>query len=261
MMRRWLGLALLSIVFTGAIAVAQVSVNVSGIGESETLLGVSIGQYAFEPGCRLFLELVDQGVGDCEQLRVERLALLNDDVIREEVYEPSVDAEGWSEQLPLEMSNGEPLPAGDYSIAVFTDGGAFIAVFEIVDEADASDRFWVGASFCGLTLRVYQLVTDEDAGNQVRLRTGGHLMVALPGNPTTGYEWRATLIEGFPILGELDEPEYVADPAPGIVGSGGVFLFRLLASVQGEATLRFDYSRPWETEPPEQTVEFPLVVY
>jgi predicted secreted protein len=262
MMRRWSGLALLAVVLTGAVAAAQVSVNVSGIGESETLLGVSIGQYAFDPGSRLLVELAGKGVGGCEDLHVERLALLNDDVIREVVYDSPVEAEAWSERISLEDSSGEPLPGGDYSIAVFTDTGAFVSIFEIVGETmeEESGRFWVSASFCGLTLQVYQLVTDQDAGAEIILHSGGHLMIALQGNPTTGFEWSAARPEGFPILEELEEPEYVADPAPGIVGSGGVFVFRYQASAQGEATLQFYYSRPWESEPPERTLEFTVIV-
>jgi len=83
----------------------------------------------------------------------------------------------------------------------------------------------------------------------VLLQEGERLMVALPGNPTTGYQWTAVEEPGF--LEALPGVEYLPEATPTPIGAGGTFFFRYLAGEAGEGTLSFAYQRPWEEAPVE----------
>ena len=76
----------------------------------------------------------------------------------------------------------------------------------------------------------------------------------LTGNPTTGYSWVCSITpEG--IVRELSN-EYIPDPVePGVVGSGGKFVFTFEAIKEGEAELVFSYLRPWELNVPALRTE------
>ena len=119
-------------------------------------------------------------------------------------------------------------------------------------------RYSATASVCGLSLRVYRLVTEADHGASVTLRVGDRLLVALEGNPTTGYEWENTLVYEYAVLREFAEVEFRPDSA--LIGAGGLFLFRYEAVDTGPQGFRFDYRRPWESVEPLQRVEFQVSV-
>lgn len=83
---------------------------------------------------------------------------------------------------------------------------------------------------------------------EARLAAGQSLAVYLPGNPTTGYSWK--LVGGTgDVVEAAGEVEYVPENT-GLMGSGGVFVFRLRAVGKGSAALRFEYRRPWEKDKP-----------
>ena len=145
-------------------------------------------------------------------------------------------------------------------------------VTEVVDSAHVeivpsqqmaqTGRFSASASVCGLELRVYRLIAEEDAGASVALRQGDRLMVALAGNATTGFQWENVLLYEYAVLRETQEMEYREEPHPEtMVGSGGTFLFRYEAIDVGPQSFRFAYHRPWESVEPEQVVEFTATVY
>ncbi len=85
----------------------------------------------------------------------------------------------------------------------------------------------------------------------------GALVVALAGNPTTGYEWHCKN-DGNCLLG--GDYEFVRDSADGdMLGVGGVFVFRFTPKAAGTETLRFSYARSWEDEIAE-SVEYAVIV-
>jgi inhibitor of cysteine peptidase len=90
--------------------------------------------------------------------------------------------------------------------------------------------------------------TLQQAGASLELAVTQELRVRLPANPSTGYAWSFTL-EPAGILAPLGEPAFSPD-SPGVPGAGGVETFRFLAVRDGRATLRFDYTRPWEGDVP-----------
>jgi len=177
------------------------------------------------------------------------------------VYEPAVDIEGWLGRIQLGGSDGQPLPTGDYSLVVTTSVGSFVAEIEVADtfRFDELGRYSATAEVCGLSLRVYRLVTEDDNDAHVTLRLGDRLLVALEGNPTTGYQWANTLVYEFATLREIGEPEF--RPDSDLVGAGGLFLFRYEAVRVGPQAFRFAYQRPWESVQPLRLLEFSVDVH
>jgi len=98
-------------------------------------------------------------------------------------------------------------------------------------------------------------------GKSVEVPLGAVLTIRLEGNITTGYSWQPAELEGE-ALQSLGKPEYVQRPrAPGMVGVGGVFVFKLKAIKPGKALVKTVYVRPWEKgKPPERTFSLTVVV-
>ena len=82
-----------------------------------------------------------------------------------------------------------------------------------------------------------------DNGARVAMRSGTQLTLQLPGNPTTGYGWEAT-ISNPTVLRESSPPEY--KPAGTALGGGGTYTFHYEATAPGETDLTLVYRRSWE---------------
>ena len=92
-------------------------------------------------------------------------------------------------------------------------------------------------------------VTESDLGGGVELAVGQRLLISLPDNPTTGFEWRYDW-QPFDSL-TLLEDSYKPDQ-PILVGSGGTREYLLQAQAPGEVTLNLQHLRPWEGGDEEQ---------
>jgi len=88
-------------------------------------------------------------------------------------------------------------------------------------------------------------LTDQDAGNATTLKVGDTLVVSLAGNPTTGYNWEVSPVQGA-ILVQVGEPDFTPDNA--MPGSGGAIRLTFQATVAGHQSLQFIYHRPWEKD-------------
>ncbi len=97
-------------------------------------------------------------------------------------------------------------------------------------------------------------VGEEANGKTVTGEIKQTLLVKLPGNPTTGYSWTLSKLEGDAIEA-VGKAEYVAGKVPRkMVGSGGSFHFTFQAVKPGKAALTLAYARPWEKDtPPAKT--------
>ncbi|MEX3104103.1 MULTISPECIES: protease inhibitor I42 family protein [unclassified Streptomyces] len=89
--------------------------------------------------------------------------------------------------------------------------------------------------------------------SDVRVRAGDDVVVELPENPSTGYRWEITGIEGLDVTGD-DHTPAPTGPAGAelggaeLVGAGGTRVLRLRAEKAGEGRLELLYRRPWEAE-------------
>ncbi len=93
-------------------------------------------------------------------------------------------------------------------------------------------------------------ITEADMGNVVQVAAGGEVVVALPGNPTTGYIWQVTANDES----ILRPTGYAFVPDSDAEGAGGVETFSFHVMAPGFVELALANSRPWDTEtPPDQT--------
>jgi inhibitor of cysteine peptidase len=241
---------------------SQVAMSVSSING---VVDVRIGGLVFERGSAVALEFMQDDASDCfgSDVSVSQLQLNdeNDQLIVQVVYEPASSIVGWLGQIELNDSDGQPLPVGSYSLVVSNSVGTFAADIEVVDPSRFTElgRYSATATVCGLSLRVYRLFTEADAGAYGTLRAGDRLLVVLEGNPTTGYEWTNTLLYEFATLRQIGDVEFRAES--GLIGAGGLFLFRYEAIAVGPQAFRFAYQRSWESVDPERLLEFSVNVH
>ncbi|MBW2525573.1 MAG: protease inhibitor I42 family protein [Deltaproteobacteria bacterium] len=96
------------------------------------------------------------------------------------------------------------------------------------------------------------LVIDEGGdGQSFDVEAGTNVLVRLPGNPTTGYEWAVASTDrtfGYP-----ESEQYIPNESEGMVGGGGVFELQWATSgalpMEGSHTVVLAYRRSWEEEP------------
>ena len=105
-----------------------------------------------------------------------------------------------------------------------------------------------------------RVLTPLDNGHEVTVTVGQVLLVELPSNVTTGFDWNNRT--SGEVVEQLGQREYMEDSHPfGMVGVGGTEIWRFKAAKAGRETLRLDYSRPWEKDvAPVRTVNFSVVV-
>jgi len=105
-------------------------------------------------------------------------------------------------------------------------------------------------------------VTEADNGKTITVKVGDDIQVILGGNPTTGYSWTTSLSAADKaILQQQGDAVYAQQSTdPSIVGAGGTFTFTLKAAATGQVTLKFDYSRPFESVQPIQTCSVTIIV-
>jgi len=110
--------------------------------------------------------------------------------------------------------------------------------------------FLAGCCFLGFlgrgNGRANVAIAAEDDGRTIHVARGDTLTLTLESNPTTGYTWE--LSAGDPgVLAQVGEPEYRPDPTTrGMMGAGGVAVFRFAVLRKGKTPLRLSYHRPWE---------------
>jgi predicted secreted protein len=82
-------------------------------------------------------------------------------------------------------------------------------------------------------------------GSSVQLTRGQELVVELPSNRTTGYDWY--LSGALPSQLTTASDTYETTSEPGVVGAGGTHVFTYTVAAAGSGTLKLVYVRPWET--------------
>jgi len=101
-------------------------------------------------------------------------------------------------------------------------------------------------------------LTEADAGKTVSLPVGAVLVVALEGNPTTGYTWEKVAGDAA-VLSESGESTFA--PVSEAPGSGGTRTFTFEAVATGRTPLKLVQHRSWEEGvDPLQTFEVEVAV-
>ncbi len=95
-------------------------------------------------------------------------------------------------------------------------------------------------------------LTEQDNGRDIDLNAGETLIVRLPSNPSTGYNW-AVAGEPAPLKLQKNTFHKKASNAKA-VGASGTSVFQLTATSAGIANLTLVYRRSWEyNTPPMKT--------
>ena len=107
--------------------------------------------------------------------------------------------------------------------------------------------FLCGLSFlggCGAGSLGQSTVTVTEANNNttVTVPLGGLLVVQLPSNPSTGYQWEVTAIDNT-TLTQDGQVQYVPSQ-PITVGSGGTSVFTFAALSTGNTAIQLQYIPP-----------------
>ena len=102
--------------------------------------------------------------------------------------------------------------------------------------------------------------SEKDNAQTTSVPKGAAFAVELEGNPTTGYSWSTPAVTGNAV--KLDG-KVVYKPmahAPGLVGSSGKFIAHFKAEDSGSSTIKMQYARPWEKQPPARTFTLTVTV-
>jgi inhibitor of cysteine peptidase len=87
------------------------------------------------------------------------------------------------------------------------------------------------------------VVTEEQNGATVNVKTGAVITVKLQENPTTGYSWNLTTTNGLQIINDTYQPTYSTGK---MVGSGGTHSWDISAVATGDQKIKGVYMRSWE---------------
>lgn len=117
------------------------------------------------------------------------------------------------------------------------------------------------AELAEILLQIVELTAiDESYDNKTReLIPGQSLVVSLPANASTGYQW--TMEEWDETILSLVSDNYLPQSSdPLLAGQGGTRLWKFKAERAGAVEVVFSYSRPWESIPPADTMNLNVVV-
>lgn len=101
------------------------------------------------------------------------------------------------------------------------------------------------------------MLTLADDGTSVAIGPEDTLVVALEGNPTTGYTWETQGLDEA-VLSLSGEPTYAPDSD--LIGASGTLAFTFEPVAAGEIQLTLVYHRPWEDTAPLQTFSVTVTV-
>lgn len=90
-------------------------------------------------------------------------------------------------------------------------------------------------------------ISEPDNGRDIVLSKDEELILRLPGNPTTGFQWEIVPVQPD-LLKETGEPGFV--PESPLIGAGGQITFRFIPCGTGHTRLKLIYHRPWEKQKP-----------
>ena len=113
--------------------------------------------------------------------------------------------------------------------------------------------------FCLIILTVFSSPSFAELHEiPFSMAAGEGLVVRLPSNPSTGYDWEIVQMPFF--LEVTGTREFVQDSiGSGMVGVGGVTVWKFQIVSPDSGVLGFACRRPWETAPPIEIVEYRLI--
>ena len=89
-------------------------------------------------------------------------------------------------------------------------------------------------------------LTSVDDGKTISAKVGEQIVVALDGNPSTGYTWEAKDLDAS-MLQQVGEASFKSSNS-GLVGAGGTLTLTFKTLKTGTTALALVYHRPWEKD-------------
>jgi len=90
-----------------------------------------------------------------------------------------------------------------------------------------------------------EFMAQNDMVRNIEISYPGSLTVKLGSNPTTGYEWEEAEISNMAVVAQTSR-EFIGPEDTEIVGASGTDTWVFDSKNVGNATIKFNYSRPWE---------------
>ncbi|HTX91873.1 MAG TPA: protease inhibitor I42 family protein [Anaerolineales bacterium] len=89
-------------------------------------------------------------------------------------------------------------------------------------------------------------LSASDNNKSIDAAVGGQIVIALSGNPSTGYTWEAKDLDSS-MFQQVGETQFKSSN-PGLAGASGTQTLTFKALKAGAATLTLIYHRPWEKD-------------
>ena len=127
-----------------------------------------------------------------------------------------------------------------YAVALSHERSASVVATLVVGLGAAA---WLLAESLGGESSNVTTLGEADNGSTITVTQGAGIMIQLPGNPTTGYDWQANVGSS----GIVTPTGSTYKPSSSALGSGGTYTFTFAASSQGTTVVTLTYQRAWET--------------
>jgi predicted secreted protein len=103
-----------------------------------------------------------------------------------------------------------------------------------------------------------KIVKYQDSGSTIHLKVGQTLKVELPGNASTGNDWRKMSYDDKVIM-KKGKPNYVL--ADDRIGSAGLYYFKFKAVAPGVTKLYMEFGSKYDdSKDPVKTFELEIIV-
>lgn len=104
-------------------------------------------------------------------------------------------------------------------------------------------------------------LTEQENGKDIRVDLGDLIVIHLPANPTTGYDWSYSATGKGMLRQEGEVVREAKGNARGMVGAPITETWKLKALRPGSLSITFSYNRPWEKGvAPAKTVSWPVLI-
>jgi inhibitor of cysteine peptidase len=104
-------------------------------------------------------------------------------------------------------------------------------------------------------------LTEQENGKDIWVDRGDLVVIRLPANPSTGFDWSYAATKEGMLRQEGDVVREKRTDAKGMVGSPITEVWKLKAVRPGSLAIAFAYARPWEKEiPPVKKLSWPVTI-
>ncbi|MBM4270711.1 MAG: protease inhibitor I42 family protein [Deltaproteobacteria bacterium] len=117
--------------------------------------------------------------------------------------------------------------------------------------------FHSGQAFAGGDVNVRDY---SDPSKPIEVAAGQQFIITVESNRTTGYQWQLAGVPDSAVV-QLENVEYRVSNT-GLVGAGGMEVWRFKALGPGKTAIAIKYVRPWEKDvPPVKHLQFTVIIH